>query len=1180
MSKDLAVLQGGFLLANKLSLPTSLSSLQKGDWPRVSHPILEAVGELCRQEGLKDCPNTSAIHWKKKLVCVLWCKLLCRETGEDVETGWKENPFFQTQSSLPEVSHVVLLELVKSMAAAGIFGRFLLCLPRAQICTELARLVQHVSCDPSSEDDVQLFLEVWRELWKGRAEQKAGGEDDLEKMFADQFARLSSQPASLSPQAAKRLKLDTSDLPPSSPDVLHTLFHALKDIRDHISTTDLCLQALSTALDTLYTSFLIDKAVILPPEEKMLFLSKTVRLRQRNDDDWSPELLREIQRDLRASHSPSQFQPSQLELTQALKIITEVAQFWQNSGLLKRDSALPSYSAYKVDQSVQRVLRALEEGDAPEVISEMDDPQTLNDVKTTLREVLESLSFPAVENSPEVNARLTMAIVNHRLEDYQDFAVLFASKKSWAVSDELWIDCLERNKAAFQQHGTVIKLASTLVSKFHSDTANLSQCRKLMKVIVDIFSALSLEDKNKALAAMLRSSSEGFFGRSVPSAVTGTFGQELNMAFNCIIQGGGGASAAVSQGNLSTAVSLVARVAFQNPKATLMSCCHSAVFNKGAFSLMAKILQQLPGLRGRERNDEAPISGEEKQQEDEKMDGRRDAGGGWSLLCSCLQETIRTKVLSASEKEQLLKFLGLLMMPVMEVEGEERRQSFLSPQEVVGAFVLPNLSVEDHGPVDIDLSLQLLHSALCLDLQEPASSPHWVLGCSPFPLLYVLAQLLNQALRCWEQPPEGALHHLSMDTKDLLVSVLTTLGQVVGAEVVSDPSSWSRAVFWLYNKTEVLDWTVRFHLKPVWGEHFKNEVPLSLLAVCDLPEQEWSGLELPQYGQGTGLLAWMECCTLSDSLQSTMLSCLSLDRRQSEHLSMFSKGLLVAVTQTLPWCSVSQWTRQLRALRELLVSGQLHVPYSLEYMDYLPLLDLKAFSCELRLSVLLLRVFQLLCGASCSDWLPEDGWAHVGRLYAHAVREMLDSLRAKLPLPSSGISTASPKGSAISPKMPVYRDSDPAFTSPRPSKVSKDSLKEPQKVEETSPLKSAPGPQCVNSHSRPPKGSTTAVTSGELQKDVGPVPCQEVLFVLSQLFCHVQHVQVMMPGGQCEALFLSSLEILSYYQTVTAAFPHSSTQLEIDNTRHFFSTITDNLDNQEMKAVLQQKIAQLTLSAA
>lgn len=76
-----------------------------------------------------------------------------------------------------------------------------------------------------------------------------------------------------------------------------------------------------------------------------------------------------------------------------------------------------------------------------------------------------------------------------------------------------------------------------------------------------------------------------------------------------------------------------------------------------------------------------------------------------------------------------------------------------------------------------------------------------------------------------------------MENQELLATVLFDLGQVVGLEVAADPDSWSRALFWLYNKIEELDWTVHFLLKPVWGEHFKNEVPGSLFAVCDLPEQ-------------------------------------------------------------------------------------------------------------------------------------------------------------------------------------------------------------------------------------------------------------------------------------------------------------------------------------------------------
>lgn len=205
---------------------------------------------------------------------------------------------------------------------------------------------------------------------------------------------------------------------------------------------------------------------------------------------------------------------------------------------------------------------------------------------------------------------------------------------------------------------------------------------------------------------------------------------------------------------------------------------------------------------------------------------------------------------------------------------------------------------------------------------------------------------------------------------------------------------------------------------------------------------------------------------MSDPLQATMLSCLSLDCSRVDHMNMFSKGLLVALTQTLPWCSVPQWTRLLRLLRELIATRRLHAPFSLEYVDFLPLLDLRKFSCDLRLSVLLLRVLQLLCGSSCSDWLAADGWAHVGRLYAHAVREIMSSVRAKLPL------------------------------SPTKALVSKDtSTKHPKKSDD--------------SQSEPtPEDEAAEITTDSQIKEVNVVPSQEVLFVLSQLFCHVQHIQV------------------------------------------------------------------------
>lgn len=49
--------------------------------------------------------------------------------------------------------------------------------------------------------------------------------------------------------------------------------------------------------------------------------------------------------------------------------------------------------------------------------------------------------------------------------------------------------------------------------------------------------------------------------------------------------------------------------------------------------------------------------------------------------------------------------------------------------------------------LDIELTLQFLDSALSVEFHQPGLAHHWVLECSPFPLLYVLSQLLNQTLR-------------------------------------------------------------------------------------------------------------------------------------------------------------------------------------------------------------------------------------------------------------------------------------------------------------------------------------------------------------------------------------------------------------------------------------------------
>jgi len=596
-----------------------------------------------------------------------------------METAWRENPFFAVQSSLPEINRVVLLELVKATSSAGIYGQLLLRLPHTQICSELGRMAEHVTCSPTTEHDVGFLLDVWWELWRGEARGEAGGQGCPEDIFANEFVRLTSQlspdTGAMSRQAAKRFKLDASVLlkhPPSlavswSTDILSILLHMLQDVRDHIATPDLGQRALTVALDAVYTSFLLDSALVLTTQEKMVLLTTAVCLKNEEDGEGSLALLREAQVDLRASSRPARFQPSVTTLPCALLVISELTQRLQQKGLLKGSNSHPSYSMFRLEQSLQRSMQSLENGTAHPA----EEQQMLRDMVTLLKGIQESLASPAIPCSPEANARLAMSIIDHRLEEHQDFAALFATETSWAMSGSEWTDCLERNQAAFCQQDTVVALATTLISLCGGGKVDASQCKKLSKIIANIFLELPLGDKNQALASMLSLSSRGLFGGEPPPALVEGFGQELNMAFNCIIQGGGGATAGIRAGslsNLSTATSLVARVAFQNPEATLRRCCSTGIFNKGAFALMAEILLQLPGLRG------------------------GDGSTQGSLLCRCLREAIGTKTLAMNEQDQLLRFLALLMQLVTEDDGDQGAWCFLSPADVVRTFVLPHIS--------------------------------------------------------------------------------------------------------------------------------------------------------------------------------------------------------------------------------------------------------------------------------------------------------------------------------------------------------------------------------------------------------------------------------------------------------------------------------------------------------
>ncbi|XP_008591299.1 PREDICTED: gem-associated protein 4 [Galeopterus variegatus] len=414
---------------------------------------------------------------------------------------------------------------------------------------------------------------------------------------------------------------------------------------------------------------------------------------------------------------------------------------------------------------------------------------------------------------------------------------------------------------------------------------------------------------------------------------------------------------------LAKAVASVARLVILHPEITVKKMCSMAVINLGTHKFLAQILTAFPALRFTKEQGPNLSS---------------------TFVVSCLKETVWTKFSTPKEEKQFLELLNCLMSPV-KPQGIPVA-ALLEPDEVLREFVLPFLML-DVREVDLSLKifLQTLEANLCLE-------EYWLQTCSPFPLIFSLCQLLDGFSKYWQLPKEKRC--LSLDGKDLVIHILELLCEIILASAKTfSPDTWIKSLSWLHRKLEKLDWTVGLRLKSFFEGHFKFEVPTTLFEICKLSEDEWTSQTHPGYGPGTGLLAWMECCCISSSVSEQMLSLLVVDVGNPEEVRLFSKGFLVALVQVMPWCSPQEWHYLHQLTRRLLEKQLLHVPYSLEYIQFVPLLNLKPFAQDLQLSVLFLRAFQFLCSQSCRNWLPMEGWSHVVRLLCSSLTNVLDSAR-------------------------------------------------------------------------------------------------------------------------------------------------------------------------------------------
>ncbi|NXI41026.1 GEMI4 protein, partial [Galbula dea] len=957
--EETAILQGGFLLAARLIQPRPLRELRKAEWPQVGPPVTDALREI----GTRCSSPRQHNLWKKEAVAIVWAKVLLPEPpGTSLDQGWKEDGFFSVGRMIPDVNHTILFELVKALRVPQLFVQLLLALPQDVSQNELQCLVGYIASD-TSPSDIEFFLDVWWEVMK----HKEGQEDATVSAFGALVCQHGCE-ASLDDglQPPKRFKGDPGSLnaSPAATSLLMLLIEGLKQTYRSITLPRMRCYALANLVELLSAfTELEPEGSSLPVTEYLDKVSSVVTLWTRDSESQfhHRSLDEKVKEAERCMSVLSMAKLSREELFVGLDFLRSLLRTWgeELQGTLNSSEGV-CYESYRLLDTLKTFgknlvcfseTRDLSDDEACVVL------ELMQITKDFLKEIRASLESKELDTSLVSSVAIT--IIEQKLDRHVEICSVFASEKTWAFSKD-WVDCLEKNKALFQKPELVLKLLETLVNfaVSHQDKEARELQMRVTKAIVECYTELSLTDKNIVISSVLASWGGPGLSLNLQVVLEG-FQEDLNVTFNQITR-------SVSDEGLTRAVASVARLTLLYPEATVRQVCNLAVVNLGAHQFLAQILCSFPALRFLETHD--------------------DPGRPRSLVVRCLEEAVWGRLSSEREEEQFLEFLVFLMQP-------SSATPLVSPAEVTKAFVLPYLKSDS---AQIELSLQILNKVLGI---QCCSEEHWIKSCHPFPLLFSLCKLLDGYTKYWHQPKDQLFP--SLETKDLILNILCQLCEVVGPETFPSPELWVQSLAWLYRKVASLDWTISLRLKKLYGDHFKNMVPATLFEICTLPEDEWTSQNLPAYGPGSGLLAWMECCCVSTALRDTMLTLLKVNVDNPEEVNLFSKGFLVALIQVLPWCSHSEWKRLTHVVEKLLQRQVLHVPYTLEYVQYMPLLNLRPFACYLQLSVLFLRGFQLLCSSSCSSRLPPEAWLHVVQLYCGSLTDLLGSVKSTSGSPSS-----------------------------------------------------------------------------------------------------------------------------------------------------------------------------------
>ena len=389
----------------------------------------------------------------------------------------------------------------------------------------------------------------------------------------------------------------------------------------------------------------------------------------------------------------------------------------------------------------------------------------------------------------------------------------------------------------------------------------------------------------------------------------------------------------------------VCNVAFLTPELTLKKTVGHIASHQKNHSLLVRLFESIPFL----------LRIESTQNE--------------NVLLKYLVQSVHDLTDRGNVIQNICNFISLL------INSDRIDKDFVTywTKQMLSGFILPFLSEKHNLPItklniSLELALNLIKcvvhafdSADCFDL------------CA---LVFHFACIVNESVTA-----DGLLS----DVKSSLIDVTDILCKCVQNE----PVLYDSCCQWLLNASESLTWNTRLYLRPLLKncKGYATLLPESLKQVCTLPETETLVFD-PSYGEGTGLTAWLQCIMVDRAL--TPLSSLNVQELSKQEQTFFKHGLVVALTQVLPFCLEEDWNVILEALKSLLINNCLYVPYPLHHMRTLPFVNLEKFRNSLSILELLQQTTIILLSPCCRSWMSGSLWSRYARCYTIALKQMLD----------------------------------------------------------------------------------------------------------------------------------------------------------------------------------------------